>query len=64
MYNNLFVTHFETLGQNVVRKNGGLRSSIAAVGELTNCPPGTEAKFIITRPKKSCLVNNDNPVIG
>ena len=23
------------------------RSSIAAVGELTNCPPGTEAKLII-----------------
>ena len=22
------------------------RSSIAAVGELTNCPPGTEAKLI------------------
>jgi len=40
MYNNLFVTHFETLGQNVVRKNGGLRSGL-----------GDELVFEILPPK-------------
>ena len=29
-----------------VKTNGIQRSRLCAVGELTNCPPGTEAKFI------------------
>ena len=41
-----YVSHVEIVPMSKIRYDAH-RSSIAAVGELTNCPPGTEAKLII-----------------
>ncbi len=43
MYNNFFVTQFETLSQNVIRKNGGLRLGLGDGREFEIRPPVTEA---------------------